>query len=96
MLLSMLVCLASATRPRIGNILSLHRFKDEAHIALTLSGTGHDVVNAAIEKLRIARRVFSIGMYAITMIWATAGCAARGPRYSQYLGKVLAPGESTR
>ena len=51
------VCLASATHPRIGNGLTLRRFREEAHIALTLSGTGHDVVDDAIEKLRIPRRV---------------------------------------
>ena len=44
------VCLASASHPRIGNALTLRRFKEEAHVALTLSGTGHDVVDGAIEK----------------------------------------------
>ena len=49
------VCLASASHPRIGNALTLRLFKEEAHVALTLSGTGHDVVEDARLKSRAFR-----------------------------------------
>ena len=62
------VCLASAKHPRIDNVLTLRRFKEEAHVALTLSGTGHDIVDGAIEKSRIPRRVL-LGLPAFSR-WA--------------------------
>ena len=83
------VCLASASHPRIGNALTLRLFKEDAHVALTLSGTGHDVVDGAIEKSRIPRRVLLglPGFLALGAIVSTTDLIATVPRG---IGEILA------
>lgn len=50
------ICLANASHPRIGSKLSLAAYRREAHIGIA-SGTGHHLLDAALEKQRIRRRV---------------------------------------
>jgi DNA-binding transcriptional LysR family regulator len=83
------VCLAGAAHPRIGSILTLRRFREEAHIALALAGTGHAVVDGAIEKLRIPRRILLglPGFLALGAIVSTTDLIATVPRG---IGEILA------
>ena len=50
------VCLANARHPRIGNALSLTAYQQEGHIGI-VSGTGHRLLDAALDRLSIDRRV---------------------------------------
>jgi DNA-binding transcriptional LysR family regulator len=70
-------------------MLTLRRFKEEAHIALTLSRTGHDVVDSAIAKRRIPRRVLlrPPGFLALGAIVSTTDLIATVPRG---IGEILA------
>lgn len=51
------VCLVSATHPRIAKALTLKQYREEAHVALRLSGTGHANLDAELRRRRITRRV---------------------------------------
>ena len=51
------VCLAAAGHPRVRGKLSRQAFSAEAHIAVAVSGTGHDIVDKVLTKHKIARRV---------------------------------------
>jgi len=50
------VCLVNARHPRIKKELSLDTYQKEAHIAI-VSGTGHRLLDAALERLHISHRV---------------------------------------
>ena len=50
------VCLANASHPRLENELSLAAYQQEAHIGI-VSGTGHRLLDAALERQHIDRRV---------------------------------------
>ena len=51
------VCLVNAAHPRIRGTLSRRHYLAEAHVALALEGTGHAVVERALARHRIRRRV---------------------------------------
>ncbi len=50
------VCLANAHHPRIGEELSLSSYQQEGHIGI-VSGTGHRLLDAALERQHITRQV---------------------------------------
>jgi DNA-binding transcriptional LysR family regulator len=51
------VCMVSKDHPRIRSELTLSRFVDEAHIVVTTSGTGHQIVDKVFETEQIERRI---------------------------------------
>lgn len=51
------VCLARSEHPRIGQRLTLKQFQDEQHVVVKTSGTGHLVVDKAIQQLGLTRKV---------------------------------------
>ncbi|HEX5432325.1 MAG TPA: LysR family transcriptional regulator [Bryobacteraceae bacterium] len=51
------VCAVRTGHPRIKNELTLAQFQAEGHVAVTISGTGHSVVEKLLEKENIIRRV---------------------------------------
>jgi DNA-binding transcriptional LysR family regulator len=51
------VCVVRADHPRIKSALTLAQFASEIHLAVTTSGTGHDIVERALEAKRIDRRI---------------------------------------
>lgn len=51
------VCALRADHPRIKTKLTLEQFQDEGHVAVTISGTGHGVVDRLLEKENIIRKV---------------------------------------
>ena len=51
------VCVARKDHPRLGETISIEEFQDETHLAITTSGTGHGVVEKALEAKSIRRRV---------------------------------------
>lgn len=51
------VCVVRADHPRIKSTLTLAQFTNEIHLAVTTSGTGHDVVERTLEAKRIDRRI---------------------------------------
>jgi len=50
------VCLANARHPRLGKTISVAEYKEEAHIVIS-SGTGYMLLEGALKKHRIKRRV---------------------------------------
>lgn len=50
------VCLANAHHPRVDGALTLDTYQQEAHIGI-VSGTGYRLLDAALEREHIARRV---------------------------------------
>jgi DNA-binding transcriptional LysR family regulator len=52
-----LVCAVAAEHPRIGDSLSLQEFLSETHVAVTTSGTGHAVLEKALEAKRVHRKI---------------------------------------
>ncbi len=51
------VCVARKDHPRVGDTISIEQFQDETHLAITTCGTGHGVVEKAVEAKGIRRRV---------------------------------------
>ena len=51
------VCVARKDHPRVGDTIGIEEFQDETHLAITTSGTGHGVVEKALEAKSIRRRV---------------------------------------
>lgn len=51
------VCLARSDHPRIGRRLTLKQFQAEQHVVVKTSGTGHLVVDKAIQELGLERKV---------------------------------------
>lgn len=52
-----LLCVVRRDHPRIGDTLTLERFVAEAHIVVSLSGTGHWIVDKVLEDRQIHRRI---------------------------------------
>ena len=52
-----LVCAVRAHHPRIGDSLSLQEFLNETHVAVTTSGTGHAILEKALEAKRVHRKI---------------------------------------
>lgn len=50
------VCLAARDHPRIQGKISRKAFANEAHIAITASGTGHSIVDKIVAKHHVERR----------------------------------------
>ena len=50
-------CVVRKDHPRIDTTLSLKQFETERHLAIATSGTGHGVVEKAIEAKKIRRKV---------------------------------------
>ena len=51
------VCVARKDHPRLGDTLGIEEFQNETHLAIATSGTGHGVVEKALEAKSIHRRV---------------------------------------
>ena len=51
------VCIARNDHPRVGDTISTEQFQDEIHVAIATCGTGHGVVEKALEAKSIHRRV---------------------------------------
>ena len=82
------VCLASPHHPRIGDELSLSAYQQEAHIDI-VPGTGHRLLDAALESKHINRRVVLElpGYLGLTVILATTDLLVTMPRQ---MGEMLA------
>jgi DNA-binding transcriptional LysR family regulator len=51
------VCVARKDHPRVGDTLDIEEFQNETHLAITTCGTGHGVLEKALEARSIRRRV---------------------------------------
>ncbi len=51
------VCAVRAGHPRIKTEMTLERFEKETHLTVTVSGTGHGIVERALETRKIRRKV---------------------------------------
>jgi DNA-binding transcriptional LysR family regulator len=51
------VCAVRKDHPRIDTTLSIKQFEAEGHLAIATSGTGHSIVEKAIEAKKIRRKV---------------------------------------
>jgi DNA-binding transcriptional LysR family regulator len=51
------VCALRTDHPRVGNRLTLDQFQAEDHLAVSTSGTGHGVVEKALEEKHIRRKI---------------------------------------
>lgn len=82
------VCLANAGHPRIGETLSRERYAQEGHIAI-VSGTGHHLLDASLERLHVKRRVVLElpGFLGLTAIVSTTDLLVTLPRH---IGETLA------
>jgi DNA-binding transcriptional LysR family regulator len=82
------VCLANPRHPRLGAALSLRGYKDEAHIGI-VSGTGYLLLDAALKRRRIERRVLLElpGFLGLAAIVSTTDLIATLPRQ---IGETLA------
>lgn len=90
-------CLARNDHPRIGRRLSLRQFQQEQHVVVKTSGTGHLVVDKAIQAFGLRRRIAVqipnfIGVatvvgatdYLCTLPQRAARILARSPGVSEY------------
>jgi len=82
------VCLANPRHPRIGDALTLRAYKDEAHIGI-VSGTGYQLLDAALKRRHIERRVLLElpGFLGLAAIVSTTDLIATLPRQ---IGETLA------
>jgi DNA-binding transcriptional LysR family regulator len=84
------VCLANPRHPRITGRLSLSRYQAEAHIRI-VSGTGHKLLEGAISKQQVSRRVLLElpGFLGLAAIVLTTDLIATLPRHTgETLGKA--------
>jgi len=51
------VCAARVDHPRVKDQLTLAQFQDEAHLAVSIRGTGHSVVDKLLAASKITRRI---------------------------------------
>jgi DNA-binding transcriptional LysR family regulator len=88
------VCLVNAHHPRIGNKLSLTTYRREAHIGIA-SGTGHRILDAALDEQRIKRRVLLElpGFLGLPAIVSTTDLLVTLPRH---IGEMLAKANDLR
>lgn len=82
------ICLANPRHPRIGKTLSVRSYKDEAHVGI-VSGTGTQLLNAALQRHRIQRRVILElpGVLGLAAVVSTTDLVATLPRH---IGETLA------
>jgi len=89
------VCLVSADHPRIRRTLTLRQFEEEAHVGLSLEGTGHAIVDRIVERKQL-RRGESLrlpGFLGLAAIVSTTDLIATVPRQ---IGETLVRNESLR
>jgi DNA-binding transcriptional LysR family regulator len=89
------VCLVAKNHPRIREALNLKTFRNEGHIVVTTSGTGHAIVDKEFRKQRIERRiVLRVPSYlGVGRLVASTQLISIVPRR---LGEVLADQENIR
>jgi DNA-binding transcriptional LysR family regulator len=82
------ICLTNSRHPRLKATLSLDQYKSEGHIYV-VSGTGQDLLDAALKRHRIERRVLLglPGFLGLASILATSDLLATLPRH---IGESLA------
>jgi DNA-binding transcriptional LysR family regulator len=82
------VCLVSARHPRLRDTLTLRNYREEAHVAV-LSSTSYPMINAAMKRQRIARRVHLElpGFLGLAAIVSSTDLVATVPRT---IGETLA------
>jgi DNA-binding transcriptional LysR family regulator len=82
------VCLVNARHPRIRDAFTLRDFRNEAHVAV-LSSTSYPMLNEAMKRQRIARRVYLElpGFLGLAAIVASTDLVATVPRT---IGETLA------
>jgi len=51
------VCAVRTDHPRIGKTLTVEHFESESHLAISMSGTGHGVVERTLEAKKIQRQI---------------------------------------
>ncbi len=83
------VCVVRSNHPRIANRISLDQFQNEVHLAITISGTGHGIVEKALEDKHVRRNigVRVSGFLGIAGIVTSTDCLAIVP---EQLGEALA------
>ena len=88
------VCLANARHPRIGPVLTLGDFERESHVGI-VSGTGYQLLEAAIRSRRIEQRVQLQlpGFLGLGPILSTTDLIATLPRH---IGETLAAANGLR
>lgn len=88
------VCLVSTRHPRIRDVVTLRDFRDEAHVAV-LSSTSYPMLNNAMKRQRIARRVYLElpGFLGLASIVSSTDLIATVPRT---IGETLARAGAVR
>lgn len=88
------VCLVGTRHPRIGDTLTLQAYTQEAHVAV-LSSTSYPMLNDALKRQRIRRRVFLElpGFLGLAAVVSATDLIATVPRT---IGETLAAGGSIR
>ena len=88
------VCLVGARHPRIANAFTLRAFTEEAHVAV-LSSKSYPMLNAALARQRIARRIFLElpGFLGLAAIVSSTDLIATIPRR---IGETLAANGGVR
>ncbi|MGE5088205.1 MAG: LysR family transcriptional regulator [Candidatus Levyibacteriota bacterium] len=89
------VCLVSASHPRVRRTLTLRQFEEEAHVGLSLEGTGHAIVERMVERSQL-RRGESLrlpGFLGLAAVVSTTDLVATVPRQ---IGETLVRNESLR
>ncbi len=51
------VCAVGRDHPRVRNGLTVEQFQSELHLAIATTGTGHGIIPATLEKLKIKRKI---------------------------------------
>jgi DNA-binding transcriptional LysR family regulator len=82
------VCLVSARHPRLRDTLTLRNYREEAHVAV-LSSTSYPMINAALKRQKITRRVHLElpGFLGLAAIVSSTDLVATVPRT---IGETLA------
>ena len=88
------ICLCNARHPRIGDTFTLDDYLAEAHIGI-VSGTGYQLLDAAIKNLRVERRVLLElpGFLGLAAILSNSDLVATLPRH---IGRTLAESAGLR
>ena len=88
------ICLCNARHPRIGATFTLDDYLAEAHIGI-VSGTGYQLLDAAIKNLRVERRVLLElpGFLGLAAILSNSDLVATLPRH---IGRTLAESAGLR
>jgi len=85
------VCLANSAHPRVAKSLTLRAYKEESHVAIT-GGTGAQLLDDALRRLRIQRRVVLElpGFLGLAGIIAATDVIATVPRHTGHTLASLA------